>query len=124
MENKKLKFRLAFQVVDENDEIFRGNMSFQECLEVPLFFPADKMKHEHFGDIKEQMIVALEKIATATQTSYLFVPTRELNPKEISASAHGIFPKHELEIHCFGSEIRVRESVFGNKTLLPHKIRV
>lgn len=124
MENKKLKFRLAFQVVDENDEIFRGNMSFQECLEIPLSYPANKMKHDHFCDIKEQMVYALETIVKSAQTNYLFVSNTELIPEETNANtAHKPGPQ-EIEILCFGSQIVAQGSVFGYKTLLPHKIRV
>ena len=124
MENKKLKFRLAFQVVDEDDSVFRQNMSFQECLEVPLSFPAHKMKHNHFCDIKEQMVMALESIIRAAQTNYLFLTNPDVNPEEKNSNTDHKPHAPKIKIHSFGSEIRARESVFGYKTLLPHEIVV
>ena len=124
MENKKLKFRLAFQVVDENDRPFRQNMSFQECLEIPLSFPADNMKHDHFCDIKDQMLQALESIVKAAQTNYLFVPNQELIPADKDTSAAHTTVEHELTIHSFGTEIVVQRGSYGDKCLIPHKILV
>ena len=124
MKNKKLKFRLAFQVVDENDHPFRQNMSFQECFEIPISFPADKMKHDHFCDIKEQMVTALESIVTAAQTNYLFAPNQDLIPEEINANTAHKTDLQEIEILCFASQIVALGSDFGYKTLLPHKILV
>lgn len=121
---KKLKFRLAFQVVDQNDNPFRPNMSYQECLEVPIAFPSSKINHEHFCDIKDQMLVALEHIATAAQTKYLFAPNQESMLADKNANTHYIFPKHELTIHSFGTQIVARCGTYGDKHLIPHKIQV